>query len=193
MNFDALIERVRACRLCEAHLPLGPKPILQASPKARILLVGQAPGRRAHISGQPFDDASGDRLRGWLGVTREQFYNPELFAILPMGFCYPGRGKSGDLPPRPECEPAWRAELMAHLSSIELTLALGQFAQRYCFGADGLTLSQRVSDWRTHWPQRLALPHPSPRNNVWLARNSWFETELLPVLRSRIQQLVNQP
>jgi len=191
MQFDTLMERVRACTLCAEHLPLGPKPILQASPSARILIVGQAPGQVAHQAGRPFDDVSGDRLRDWLGLSREQFYDARKIAILPMGFCYPGRGKSGDLPPRPECAPAWRDQLMAQLGAVELTLALGQYAQRYCFANDGLSLTERVKNWRAHWPELLALPHPSPRNNPWLARNPWFESELLPALRTRVADIID--
>ena len=191
MSFDQLMQQIRACTLCAEHLPLGPKPILQASPEARILIVGQAPGQVAHRAGRPFDDASGDRLRDWLGLSREQFYDAGLVAIVPMGFCYPGRGRSGDLPPRPECAPAWREQLMAHLGALELTLAVGQYAQHYYFGKDRRNLTERVQDWRSTWPDLLALPHPSPRNNLWLARNPWFERELLPVLRSRIAELIN--
>nr|WP_243642324.1 uracil-DNA glycosylase family protein [Marinobacterium mangrovicola] len=190
MNFEDLMCQVRACRLCEAQLPLEPRPIIQASPEARILIVGQAPGRKAHESGLPFDDASGDRLRQWLELSREQFYDPALVAILPMGFCYPGTGKSGDLPPRPECASAWRDKLMAELPNIHLTLLLGQYAQQYHFGADKRTLTERVSDWQTTWPDLVSLPHPSPRNNLWLRRNPWFETELLPALAVRIKQLI---
>ncbi|TCK08256.1 uracil-DNA glycosylase family protein [Marinobacterium mangrovicola] len=190
VNFEDLMCQVRACRLCEAQLPLEPRPIIQASPEARILIVGQAPGRKAHESGLPFDDASGDRLRQWLELSREQFYDPALVAILPMGFCYPGTGKSGDLPPRPECASAWRDKLMAELPNIHLTLLLGQYAQQYHFGADKRTLTERVSDWQTTWPDLVSLPHPSPRNNLWLRRNPWFETELLPALAVRIKQLI---
>lgn len=192
MNFDNLMRQVRACRLCDAHLPLGPKPVLQAGPGARILIAGQAPGRRAHESGLPFDDASGDRLREWLGLSREQFYDPALVAILPMGFCYPGSGKSGDLPPRPECAPAWRDQLLAELPNIQLTLLLGQYAQQYHFGRDKRTLTERVQAWQTSWPDLAALPHPSPRNNLWLRRNPWFEAELLPALQSRVTQLLTE-
>ncbi|WP_432698386.1 uracil-DNA glycosylase family protein [Marinobacterium sp. YM272] len=192
MSFDDLIKQVDACRLCEEHLPLEPGPVLQAAPFARILIVGQAPGRRAHESGLPFDDASGDRLREWLGLSRAQFYDPTLLAILPMGFCYPGTGKSGDLPPRPECAPAWRDRLMAQLPDIRLTLLLGQYAQQYHFGRDKRTLTERVRDWPATWPELAALPHPSPRNNLWLRRNPWFETELLPELQGRVSALVRE-
>lgn len=160
MSFDELMQRIRACTLCAEHLPLEPRPILQASPSASILIIGQAPGRAAHEAGRPFDDASGDRLRDWLGISRECFYDASRFAIVPMGFCYPGRGASGDLPPRPECAPAWRDQLMSHLQAVELTLALGQYAQRYCFGRDRRNLTERVRDWRSTWPGCWHCPIP---------------------------------
>lgn len=192
-SFEELLRQVRNCTICASELPLGPKPVLQVSPQARILIVGQAPGRRAHESGLPFDDASGDRLREWLGISRAQFYDPAQVAVLPMGFCFPGSGKSGDLPPRPECAPAWRDKLMAHLPDIQLTLLLGQYAQQYHFGRDKRTLTERVKNWQVTWPQIVALPHPSPRNNLWLKRNPWFETELLPELRNRVATLIENP
>jgi uracil-DNA glycosylase len=139
-----------------------------------------------HASGVPFDDASGDRLRQWLGVSRETFYDPERIAILPMGFCFPGTGKSGDLPPRPECAPAWRQRLLAELGEIQLTLVIGQYALAYHLPDETGNLTDTVRDWRRHWPAVLPLPHPSPRNNLWLRRNPWFETEVLPALRQRV-------
>ncbi|MFT4977646.1 MAG: uracil-DNA glycosylase [Myxococcota bacterium] len=190
MTFDALRNEVARCRLCEAHLPLGPRPIVQLHPGARILIAGQAPGRRAHLAGVPFDDPSGERLRSWLGVSRETFYNPEQVAILPMGFCFPGTGKSGDLPPRPECAPAWRAPILAALSRVELTVVLGAYAQRHHLGGGARTVTARVRDWQASWPAVLPLPHPSPRNNIWLRRNPWFEHEVLPVLRERVSALL---
>lgn len=186
-----LLEQVRACTLCEAFLPLGPRPVVQLDPAARILIVGQAPGRKVHASGIPFDDASGDRLRAWLGVDRERFYDATQFAIVPMGLCYPGKGPSGDNPPRPECAPAWRAQLLSHLPRVELTLLIGQYAQAYHF-ADKQPLTQRVIDWRQYWPERMPLPHPSPRNNIWLRRNPWFETEMVPALQQRVASLLNK-
>ncbi len=188
----ALLAEVRACRLCEAHLPLGPRPVLQLHPQARILIAGQAPGRRVHESGVPFDDASGERLRSWLGVTAAQFYDPRLFAIVPMGLCYPGTGRSGDLPPRPECAATWRARLLAQLGHIELTLAIGRYATDWHFDAAAAPLTERVKAWHTHWPSRLALPHPSPRNNLWLKRHPWFEQELLPVVKRRIAEITGR-
>lgn len=189
--FTTLLAQVRACTLCQAHLPLGPRPVVQLDPRARILIVGQAPGRKVHESGVPFDDASGDRLRDWLGVTREEFYDPAKFAIVPMGLCYPGRGKSGDNPPRPECVPAWRIQLLAHLRKIELTLVLGQHAHAYHF-TEKQSLTQRVSDWRSYWPQQIPMPHPSPRNNLWLRRNPWFEAETVPALQRRVAALLGK-
>lgn len=185
-----LLEQVRACTLCQAQLPLGPRPVVQLDPRARILVVGQAPGRKVHQSGIPFDDASGDRLREWLGVSREQFYDPAHFAIVPMGLCYPGSGKSGDKPPRPECVPAWRAQLLAHLPHLELTLVIGQYAHAYHF-ADKHSLTDRVANWRNYWPQKIPMPHPSPRNNIWLRRNPWFETEVIPTLKGRVAALLD--
>jgi uracil-DNA glycosylase len=186
----ALLEEVRACTLCATHLPLGPRPVLQAHPDARILIAGQAPGSKVHASGIPFQDASGDRLRDWLGVDERTFYDPRRIAILPMGFCYPGTGKSGDLPPRPECAPAWRMKLLAMLSNIKLTLVIGQYAQAWHLREEqGPTLTDTVQAWRKYWPSSLPLPHPSPRNNIWLKRNPWFEREVLPPLRRKVQQL----
>jgi len=185
-SFLSLLTEVRACTICDAHLPLGPRPVLQLHPKARILIVGQGPGRKVHESGIPFDDASGNRLRKWLGVTREVFYDPKQLAILPMGFCYPGTGKTGDLPPRPECAPAWRERLLRSLRNLELTLVIGQYAQAYHLADARSLLTENVRGWREYWPGTVPLPHPSPRNNIWLRRNPWFEAELLPVLRKRI-------
>ena len=186
----ALLAEVRACTHCAAHLPFGPRPVLQLDPVARILIAGQAPGRKVHASGVPFDDASGNRLREWLGVTREQFYDPTVIALLPMGFCYPGTGKSGDLPPRPECAPLWRSKLHGTLRHLELTLVLGQYAQDYHFGRSTSTLTELVQSWREHWPSIVPLPHPSPRNNMWLRRNPWFERELVPALRTRVSEVL---
>jgi len=190
-SLSSLLKEVRACTICEAHLPLGPRPVVQLHSKARILIAGQAPGRKVHDSGVPFDDASGNRLREWLGVTRKVFYDPKQIAIVPMGFCFPGTGKSGDLPPRPECAPAWREQLLGRLGQLEITLVLGQYAQAYHFGKSSLSLTERVKSWRTYWPHMLPLPHPSPRNNIWLRRNPWFEDELLPILRKRVAKVLS--
>lgn len=187
-----LLSEVRACTLCAEHLPLGTRPVVQASSSARILIVGQAPGRKVHETGIPFNDASGDRLRIWLGISREVFYDPKQIAILPMGFCYPGTGKSGDLSPRPECAPAWRPQLLPHLTNLQLTLAIGQYALAYHLPKDGKSLTETVRTWRKHWPNTIPLPHPSPRNNLWLKRNPWFEEEIIPVLRVRVAELLTQ-
>lgn len=186
--FDTLLENVRACRLCEATLPLEPRPILQLHPDARILIAGQAPGLKAHEAGRPFDDASGERLRDWLGVSRDEFYDPRKIAILPMGFCYPGKGKSGDLPPRPECAPAWRDRLLAQLPRVSLTLVIGRYAQAWYFRDEGRSVTERVMNWRQTWPSLVPLPHPSPRNRAWFKRNPGFEAELLPALRQQVRE-----
>ena len=189
-SFDALLAEVRDCTICKDQLPLGVRPIVQIHPESRVLIAGQAPGAKVHASGVPFDDASGRRLREWLGVTPQEFYDPRKFAILPMGFCFPGTGKSGDLPPRPECAPAWRDQLLGRLINVEMTLVLGQYAQRYQFGDAKVTLTERVKCWRDTWPAAVPLPHPSPRNNLWLKRNPWFELELLPQLRAQVAAIL---
>ena len=189
-SLDALLARVGACALCANNLPLGPRPVLQVHPAARLLIAGQAPGRKVHASGIPFDDASGDRLRSWLGITRECFYDAQHVAILPMGFCYPGTGKSGDLPPRPECAPAWRNQLLAHLPNIKLTLVVGRYALPYHLSGAKGTLADIMQGEATNHPTVVVLPHPSPRNQLWLRRNPWFEAEQLPVLRQRVMNLL---
>ena len=184
--FDALLGKVRGCTICAADLPLGPRPVLQLHPAARVLIAGQAPGRKVHESGMPFADPSGDRLREWLGLSPEVFYDPRRVAILPMGFCYPGTGKSGDLPPRPECASAWRMPLLQRLKKLQLTLVIGQYAQAYHLPQAANAVTATVQAWREYWPAIVPLPHPSPRNNLWLRRNPWFERELLPQLRARV-------
>lgn len=184
-----LLAEIRACTACAAHLPLGPRPVLQISSSARILIAAQAPGRKVHETGIPFNDASGERLRAWLGLSRDIFYDPELVAILPMAFCFPGTGRSGDLPPRSECAPLWRAKLLARLQHVRLTLVIGRYAQAYHLPDAGrLRLADVVRNRQAAWPRTVALPHPSPRNNLWLRRNPWFESELLPALRPLVQQ-----
>ena len=183
----ALLSEIRACTACAAHLPLGPRPVLQAEASARILIVGQAPGLKVHRSGIPWDDASGERLRAWMGVGREVFYDASRIAIVPMGYCYPGRGASGDLPPRPECAALWLDRILAQLPDIRLTLLIGQYAQRHFLGATRKpTLTDTVAAWRDYGPARLPLPHPSPRNRGWFARHAWFDAEVLPELRSAV-------
>ena len=189
-GLDRLLREVRACTLCAAHLPQPPRPVLQAGSAARILIASQAPGRKVQHSGIPFDDASGDRLRLWMGINKDTFYDPHTVAILPMGFCFPGTGGAGDLPPRPECAPAWRTPLLAHLPHIQLTLVIGQYAQAWHLKREArATLTETVRAWRNYGPHILPLPHPSPRNNLWLRRNPWFEEEVIPVLRARVQAL----
>jgi len=186
-----LLDDVRAYRICAETLPLGARPVLQLDPRATILIAGQAPGRKVHESGVPFQDASGDRLRDWMGVSAETFYDATCIAILPMGFCYPGTGTSGDRPPRPECAAAWRQKLLACLPRLELTLVIGAYAQAYHLEARRRrTVTETVLAWREFWPRHLPLPHPSPRNNVWLRRNPWFEARLLPALRLRVRALL---
>lgn len=189
-NLDRLLKDVRACTICR-DLPLGPRPLVQAATSAKILIAGQAPGRKTHEIGRPFFDVSGKRLREWLGVTEEQFYDPALIAILPMGFCYPGTGKGGDLPPRAECAPQWRKPLLDLLPNIELTLILGQYALNWHLGdAKSRTLTETVRRWKEFWPTALPLPHPSPRNIRWFKANPWFEAEVIPALQERVAELI---
>lgn len=199
VELDRLVGEIKACRICVEHplgkpLPHEPRPVVVASSTARILIAGQAPGTRVHLSGAPFTDASGERLRDWLGVTSDEFYDPAKFAIVPMGFCFPGQdAKGGDLPPRRECAPAWRASLMAQMPQIEVVLAIGLYAQRWHMAQHrALSLTETVAAWRGVWeqapgPRILPLPHPSWRNTGWIKRNPWFEMELLPFLRTEIR------
>ncbi|UXY16032.1 uracil-DNA glycosylase family protein [Chitiniphilus purpureus] len=187
---DALLTEIRACTVCAPHLPLGPRPVLRAAASARLLIVGQAPGTRVHATGIPWNDASGDRLRQWLALDRGTFYDERRIAIIPMGFCYPGKGRAGDLPPRPECAPLWRERLHAQLPAIGLTLLIGQYAQAWYLGARrAASLTETVRRWQDHLPHFFPLPHPSPRNQLWLRRNPWFEAEVLPQLRQRLRAL----
>jgi uracil-DNA glycosylase len=188
--FTHLIEEVRSCTLCAPHLSHNVRPVFQINPKAKILIAGQAPGRIVHETGVPFDDASGNRLREWMGVSNDIFYDDEKIAILPMGFCYPGKGKTGDLPPRPECALAWRKKLLKQFTQLQVTLVIGQYAQSYHLPENKCSLTETVKSWRDYWPNILPLPHPSPRNNIWLKRNPWFESEVIPILRKRIGELL---
>ncbi|HNR32362.1 MAG TPA: uracil-DNA glycosylase family protein [Candidatus Hydrogenedentes bacterium] len=188
----ALLREVRACRICEARLPLGPRPVLRAKASARILIAGQAPGLRVHNTGIPWNDPSGDRLRAWMAIDRETFYDEARIAIIPSGFCYPGRDpRGGDLPPRPECAERWLAPLLERLPRIEFTILAGSYAQRLHLG-EGVkpSLTETVRAWRAYTPRCLPLPHPSFRNNQWLARNPWFEEEVLPYLRKRVRAIL---
>lgn len=191
-TLDGLLERIRGCRLCEAHLPLGPRPVLRAAAGARVLIVGQAPGRRVHETGIPWNDPSGDLLRAWLDIDRETFYDASRIAIVPAGFCYPGKGRAGDLPPRPECAPAWHAPLRALLPHIRLTLLIGQYAQAHYLGdARKATLAATVRARAEYGPEFLPLPHPSPRNRRWLRLNPWFDAEVVPELRERLRSTLD--
>ena len=194
-EISSVLRDVRACTLC-TDLALGPKPILQLNPKAKILVAGQAPGRKTHHKGIPFDDPSGDRLRDWMGIDREVFYNASKIAILPMAFCYPGTGKSGDLAPPIQCAEQWRAQLLSLLPNLELTLVIGQYALDWHLGDDQSakkqhrTLTETVKHWQVYWPSVLPMPHPSPRNNRWLKSNPWFASDVLPKLKSQVASLL---
>jgi uracil-DNA glycosylase len=187
-----LLQEIRRCRICAAHLPLGPRPVLRVRPSARLLIIGQAPGTKVHASGIPWNDRSGDRLRDWLAVDRDVFYDERRVAVMPMGFCYPGvDANGGDRPPRPECAPRWHAQVLARLPRIELTLLVGSYAQVYYLGKQRrATMSETVQTWRDYAPEYLPLPHPSWRNTGWLKRNPWFERELVPELRARVHALL---
>lgn len=187
MTIEALLAEVRGCTVCASHLPAGPRPIVQFSTTSRLLIIGQAPGSRVHASGVPWDDDSGDRLRGWLDLERETFYDSARVALAPMGFCYPGKGASGDLPPRPECAPLWHDRILARLPPQRLTLLVGTYAQaRYALDSTGASMTERVRGFRPD-ASIWSLPHPSWRVVVWMRKNPWFETELLPTLRSAIR------
>ena len=193
-ELDALLREIRACRLCEAHLPLGPRPVLAASASARLLIVSQAPGARVHETGIPWNDASGRRLREWLQLDEAMFYDARRVAIVPMGFCYPGRAGSGDAPPRPECRATWHPRLLPLLREVEFTLSIGQYAQAWCLGTRSkATLTETVRAWREYLPDNMPLPHPSPRNVGWFKANPWFEAEVLPALRERVHAVLSEP
>ncbi|MDJ0611617.1 MAG: uracil-DNA glycosylase family protein [Kiloniellales bacterium] len=191
-DLDALLTRVRECRTCEAHLPLGPRPVVRAAPSARLLIVGQAPGTRVHETGIPWNDRSGERLRDWLGLERDLFYDQTRVAIVPMGFCYPGRDpRGGDNPPRPECAPLWHDPILEALPDLGLTLLVGLYAQaRYLGDRRKGSLTETVRAWRDYAPAFLPLPHPSWRNTAWLKKNPWFKKDLLPDLRQRVRAMV---
>jgi uracil-DNA glycosylase len=191
--FGRLLKDVRACAVCAAHLPLGPHPVVRMAPSARLLIIGQAPGTRVHETGIPWNDRSGDQLRAWLGLDRDIFYDETRIAIMPMGFCYPGRdARGGDSPPRPECAPLWHERLLRHLPAVELTLLVGQYAQaRYLGPRRKTTLTETVRNWTAYLPDRLLpLPHPSWRNTGWQKRQPWFAAELLPALREQVARLL---
>lgn len=191
MAYKKLLTDIRQCTLCEPALEHGVRPVLQFHPSAKILIAGQAPGRKVHDTGVPFDDASGKRLREWLGIDESVFYDQRKVAILPMGFCYPGTGKSGDLPPRKECAATWRASLMKRFDNLRLTLVIGQYAMAWHMPSSKGSLTETVADWQQHLPELLPLPHPSPRNNIWLKKNPWFVEQTIPTLQSRVKVALN--
>ncbi len=191
IQYKQVIKEVKDCTICSAHLPHGVRPVFQINPNAKVLIVGQAPGSKVHATGIPFDDPSGDRLRDWMGIDKDTFYSSEQIAILPMGFCYPGKGKSGDLPPRKECADKWRIQLLGLMPNIQLTLVIGQYALDWHLKEQKKkNLTETVRAWQEYWPENLPLPHPSPRNNIWLKKNSWFETDILPQLKQRITEVL---
>ena len=184
-----LADEIKGCKVCEEFLPFPPKPIFSFSRRSKIVLIGQAPGIKVHESETPWEDTSGIRLREWLGVTSEKFYNTKNFAIVPMGFCYPGKGVSGDLPPRPECAPFWMKQVLENLKSHKLKILIGQYSQKHFLGdLMKRNLTETVRNWREFLPDFLVLPHPSPRNNIWLKKNPWFSEELLPEIRNLVSQ-----
>ena len=187
--FSSLLTEIRQCTACEPHLSHGANPVIQAHPNARLLIIGQAPGIKVHESSIPWNDASGERLREWLGIDSDTFYDEQKVAIVPMGFCYPGKGKSGDLPPRPECAELWHQKVLQSLPNIQMTLLIGQYAQNYYLKEKTTkTLTETVKNWQAWAPEFLPLPHPSPRNNIWLKKNTWFESEVIPYIRKHISE-----
>ncbi len=189
---DGLLKDIRSCTICSEYLPKGPRPIVAGSDKSKLLIIGQAPGRRVHESGIPWDDPSGDHLRSWLSVDKSTFYDEDQIALMPMGFCYPGSGKSGDLPPRPECAEHWHDKMISGLKGVELTLLVGQYAQKhYLQKRFKSNLTETVRSFKDYKPEFLPLPHPSPRNRIWMKKNEWFEKEVLPYLQRRVADLLS--
>lgn len=186
-----LLKEIEKCKVCSAHLPLGPRPVVTAHPDARIVIIGQAPGTKVHNTGVPWDDPSGRQLRKWLGITDETFYDPSKIALMPMGFCYPGKGKSGDLPPRPECAPLWHNDLLEKMPQLQLTLVIGMYAQKYYLkGQVKKNLTTTVRAYQDYFPEYFPLPHPSPRNRFWLSKHPWFEKEVVPKVQQKITELL---
>jgi uracil-DNA glycosylase len=187
---EQLLQNIRKCEVCKRHLPYDPKPIISISEQSKILIIGQAPGTKVQNSGIPWDDASGKELRRWLGVTNEQFYDTHLFGIMPMGFCFPGIGKSGDLPPRPECAPLWHHQVLKHLTEVKLIILIGSYAQKYYLKGAFPTLTENVQHYEKFLPTYLPLVHPSPRNKIWQKRNPWFEEEVVVALRKLVHEVL---
>ncbi len=193
IEFNVLRKEILSCQLCKEHLPAGTNPVIQIDPRAKILVAGQAPGRKVHETGIPFNDASGNRLRDWMGIDKDVFYDAKQIAILPMGFCFPGSGKSGDLPPRKECAKKLRRSVLDQLPNIQLTLLIGQYAIKWHLAKKmQKTLTATVRNWKSYPDDILPLPHPSPRNYGWLKKNPWFEDQVLPVLQNRVKQLLSE-
>jgi uracil-DNA glycosylase len=185
-----LLTQIRNCNVCEKHLEFGVNPIIAASSKSKIIIIGQAPGRIVHNTSIPWNDKSGDNLRNWMGIDKTLFYNTDIIALMPMGFCYPGKSKTGDLPPRPECAPLWHNKLLAQMPDVKLILLIGQYAQNYYLGNKAKnTLTETVQNFKTYLPTYFPLPHPSPRNNIWQAKNKWFGSKVLPELKKQIMAL----
>jgi uracil-DNA glycosylase len=189
---EKILQQIKNCKACEKYLALGVNPVISASSKSKIVIIGQAPGRIVHNTSIPWNDKSGDNLGNWLGIDEPTFYDADIIALMPMGFCFPGAGKSGDLPPRPECAPLWHDKLLAKMPDIKLVLLIGQYAQHYYLGNRAkTTLTESVRHFKTYLPQYFLLPHPSPRNNIWQAKNEWFGLEVLPELKKQIRNILD--
>lgn len=188
---EELLHNISQCTICKSHLPLGPRPVTTAHINSKIVIIGQAPGTKVHNSGIPWNDQSGKKLRQWLNVTDEQFYNTENFAIIPMGFCYPGKGKTGDLPPRPECAPQWHKQLLDKMPNVELVILIGAYAQKYYLKDKAKrTLTETVGEYKSYLPKYFPIPHPSPTNRFWRAKNPWFEDLVVSDLQNRVHEIL---
>ncbi len=186
-----LLQKIAHCQECSNHLEFGPRPVLTAHKESKIVIIGQAPGAAVHKSGIPWDDKSGKNLRDWLNIDNETFYNPKKIALIPMGFCYPGKGKSGDLPPRKECAPLWHNPVLSQMNEVELVILIGKYAQDYYLGKSAQkNLTETVRNFKQYLPKYFVLPHPSPRNNIWKAKNEWFEKEVLPELKYVVEGIL---